>query len=78
MEYIECLNCGRKIKNPRSNQKFCKTSPGETSCHDHYWSRGTRRVSKMNIKLNSLIDLTQEMVELIRSNQSRIARLENK
>lgn len=65
------MNCGQVLPRGRPNQRFCRTL-----CKDRYWSRGTRRVSKMNIKLNTLVDLVEEMIGIMKSNQSRIIKLE--
>ena len=73
---FECLNCGRSQERSDPKRKFCPTTPGGPSCKDRYWSRGTRRVSKMNIKLNTLTDLVEEMIGIVKSNQSRIITLE--
>ena len=73
---FECQNCGRSQERTQRNQKFCSRNPNGTSCKDRYWSRGTRRVSKMNIRLNTLASLVEEMIGIVKSNQSRIHQLE--
>jgi len=72
----ECPNCGRSVDKKHHNQKFCPRNPNGSSCKDRYWSRGTRRVSKMNIKLNALVDVVQEMIDVVKSNQSRFVMIE--
>jgi len=73
---FDCQNCGRSQERTQRNQKFCPRNPNGTSCKDRYWSRGTRRVSKINIRLNILVDLVEEMIGLVKSNQSRIQEYE--
>lgn len=68
---IECPNCGRSLERKHHNQKFCSSS-----CKDRYWSRGTRRVSKMNIRLNSLIDTVEVVIETSNLLLGRIETLE--
>ncbi len=51
VEGVFCLNCGRAIPEPRPGQKYCRKALGQKgSCKDRYWSRGLRRLSKLEAR----------------------------
>lgn len=55
IEDVFCLNCGRAIPNPNLGQKYCRKALGQKgSCKDRYWSRGLRRLSKVEKRLRVL------------------------
>lgn len=68
---IDCPNCGRSVDKKHHNQKFCSSS-----CKDRYWSRGTRRVSKMQIQINKILNILQASVETSALLLDKIERLE--
>ena len=46
---VSCKNCGRPVKRRRHNQQFCSKQ-----CKDRWWSRGNRRLSKLEKRVAAL------------------------
>ncbi len=73
---FDCRNCGRSQVRTQRSQQFCPRNENGTSCKDRYWSRGTRRVSKLNIQVGEILNVLQTTVETSALLLNRIEKLE--